>query len=482
MGTYRIFFTLRKAATQVPVCETAEHLNILHLGFDNTDSIQGKCTTHLAFKITNYLLKKNEIKFVDYPLLIRLNPNIPWKTRGNGAVCLRIATKRSEHLIEYIQNLISENSDISNGANPGFVAYEGTVIPTNLRQFSRTALYDVLSLSDAEKIIENESIHCYKWGNGHGVIGALAAVGCLLEGDHTFEAISYRTEENVGTPRSLNEQLVLEMSTVTFPLTFNNIDAEHKRILISPHGPDPVFCGIRGEDPITVLKSLLSLQTSEVLEGCMVFRTNQGTNMHLQNQLVLSQVKPFMAGYVRGTVIKIPSILQGGHVLFEISDIVGDTYPVAVYEPTDLGRIAKQLVIGDVVDIGFGVRKEQKGHSGILNLEYLAILKLNSIFHTQNPYCKMCKKHMKSEGKGKGYQCKECKIRTREKYNVTVKRDIVAGFYLPSSRSHRHLTKPIHRFGRENTYPYVPGIYPFPDPNSFHREGHSNNRIECLLL
>jgi len=89
---------------------------------------------------------------------------------------------------------------------------------------------------------------------------------------------------------------------------------------------------------------------------------------------------------------------------------------------------------------------------------------------------------MKSEGKGKGYQCKECKIRTREKYNVTVKRDIVAGFYLPSSRSHRHLTKPIHRFGRENTYPYVPGIYPFPDPNSFHREGHSNNRIECLLL
>ena len=479
MGTYRISFTLRKAAIQVPACETAEDLNILHLGFDNTDSIQGKCTTHMAFKITDYLLKENEIKFVDFPLLIRLNPNIPWKTRGNGAVCLRIATRGSEHIIDYVKNFISVNSDISNGANPGFVAYEGVTIPTSVRQFSRTALYNVLSLNDAEKIIENECIQCYKSGNGHGSIGALAAIGCLLEGDHTFEAISYRTEENVGTPRWLKEQLVLKMSAVTFPRTFNNIDAVHKRSLITPHGPDPVFCGIRGEDPITVLKSLLSLQTTEILEGYLVFRTNQGTNMHLQNQLVFSQVKPFMAGYVRGTVSKIPYVLQGGHVLFEISDIARDTYPVAVYEPTDLGRIAKQLVIGDIVDIGFGVREEQRDHSRILNLEYLAVLRLNSIVHTQNPLCKVCRKRMKSEGKGKGYQCKECKIKTIEKYNVTVKRDIVAGFYLSSNKSHRHLTKPLHRFGRENSYPYVPGIYPFPNPNLFHRKGHLNGRIEC---
>jgi tRNA(Ile2)-agmatinylcytidine synthase len=29
-------------------------------------------------------------EFIDYPNLIRLNPNAPWKTRGNGAVSLRI--------------------------------------------------------------------------------------------------------------------------------------------------------------------------------------------------------------------------------------------------------------------------------------------------------------------------------------------------------------------------------------------------------
>ena len=45
--------------------------NILHIGFDDTDSTFGRCTTHLAFKVTSYLCKKN-VKFLDYPLLIRL--------------------------------------------------------------------------------------------------------------------------------------------------------------------------------------------------------------------------------------------------------------------------------------------------------------------------------------------------------------------------------------------------------------------------
>ncbi len=459
----------------MPSCETTEDLNILHLGFDNTDSIQGKCTTYLAFKIANYLLENGEVKFVDYPLLIRLNPNIPWKTRGNGAICLRIATKRSEQILDYVKNLISTDSDISNGANPGFVVHEGTTIPASVKQFSRSAFYNVLSLKEAKKIIEKESIQCYECGNGHGIIGALAAVGCLLEGDHTFEAISYRSEENVGTPRVLNEQLVSRMSVDTFPRTFNNFDPEQNRILITPHGPDPVFCGIRGEDAITVVNSLLTIHATEKLEGYMVFRTNQGTNMHLQNQLVFSDVVPFMAGYARGTVSKSPHVLQGGHVLFEMSDVANDTFPVAVYEPTGLGRIAKQLVVGDVIDIGFGVKEEQRYHSRILNVEYLSVLRLNSVVVSHNPMCNACRKRMKSEGRGKGYQCEGCKITTKEKYHVTVKRDIVQGFYLSSGKSHRHLTKPLHRFGRENSRPYVPGIYPCPTANSFCRRGQFNH-------
>ncbi|MEZ0270333.1 MAG: DNA-binding protein, partial [Nitrososphaeraceae archaeon] len=63
---------------------------VVHIGFDDTDSAEGRCTTNLAFKTISKLTSETDSKFIDYPLLVRLNPNIPWKTRGNGAICLRI--------------------------------------------------------------------------------------------------------------------------------------------------------------------------------------------------------------------------------------------------------------------------------------------------------------------------------------------------------------------------------------------------------
>ena len=65
---------------------------ILHIGFDDTDSPKGMCTTFLAYKIIDYL-KNQDLEILDFPRLVRFNPNIPWKTRGNGAVGLKIRTK-----------------------------------------------------------------------------------------------------------------------------------------------------------------------------------------------------------------------------------------------------------------------------------------------------------------------------------------------------------------------------------------------------
>ena len=61
----------------------------IHLGIDDTDSLAGGCTTRVAVDLVRTLTSKGAT-FLDYPNLIRLNPNVPWKTRGNGAVCLRI--------------------------------------------------------------------------------------------------------------------------------------------------------------------------------------------------------------------------------------------------------------------------------------------------------------------------------------------------------------------------------------------------------
>src|SRR5688572_14952347 len=59
--------------------------NVLLLAFDDTDSRDGGCTTHLAFHV---LLAMPELALSGLPRLVRLNPNVPWKTRGNGAVVL----------------------------------------------------------------------------------------------------------------------------------------------------------------------------------------------------------------------------------------------------------------------------------------------------------------------------------------------------------------------------------------------------------
>ena len=80
-----------------------EEKPILNIGIDDTDSPKGMCTTYLAFKIVDYL-KKQKVDFLDYPKLIRFNPNIPWKTRGNGAVSLKIRTTSPQK----IKNSISK--------------------------------------------------------------------------------------------------------------------------------------------------------------------------------------------------------------------------------------------------------------------------------------------------------------------------------------------------------------------------------------
>ncbi|HYU07255.1 MAG TPA: tRNA(Ile2) 2-agmatinylcytidine synthetase, partial [Thermoplasmata archaeon] len=60
---------------------------VLWIGVDDTDSLQGMCTTFLATELVSELTKDRDL--IGYPRLVRLNPNIPWKTRGNGAICLR---------------------------------------------------------------------------------------------------------------------------------------------------------------------------------------------------------------------------------------------------------------------------------------------------------------------------------------------------------------------------------------------------------
>jgi tRNA(Ile2)-agmatinylcytidine synthase len=422
---------------------------LLHIAFDDTDSRMGRCTTHLAFTIVEQL-KKMDAQLVDNPLLIRLNPNIPWKTRGNGAVCLRARVHDPGSVVDYVRQAVENGSAIGSGANPGVAFLRGEV-PVALQQFAFAAMCDVLSRQMAEKIAKSNGIVYSTFGNGQGLVGSLGAMGCLMHNtDYTYELIAYRKQENCGKPRKLDEQKVIGFSEQTYPNTFNNYDKKHGRVLIAPHGPDPVYFGIRGETPEIVTAGMVAIQPEEELEGWMVFRSNQGTNMHLQSELRIATIKAYTAGYLRAKVASNPVAIEGGHVIFSVEQD-GSEMPAAVYEPTGLAAVAAMLERGDSIEIGAGVRKGTTKHPKILNVEYLRVLKVGEAFDTMNPPCSVCGKRLKSEGRGKGYQCDRCKFRDRSATKLLVPRvrNLKPGLYLPTPKAHRHLTKPMQRYGLE---------------------------------
>jgi tRNA(Ile2)-agmatinylcytidine synthase len=424
-------------------------MQTLHVAFDDTDSRAGKCTTHLAFKVAEHL-KKGGAKLLDYPLLIRLNPNIPWKTRGNGAVCLRLRVPDAGKVICYVKQAVEEGSAIGNGANPGVAFLQSDHVPEDLQRFSALAMCDVLSRQIGEKVAKSVGVQHFTFGNGQGLVGSLGAMGCLLHEDHTFELIAYRKLENCGRPRILDKERVIKFSVDTYPNTFNNYDMSHDRVLVAPHGPDPVFFGVRGESPEIVASALSALLPEEELDGWTIFRSNQGTNMHLQSEIRIAQVKAYTAGHLKCKVSSGPCAIQGGHVIFTVEQD-GAEMPVALYEPTGLANIAMKLIPGDVIEIGVGVRKGTTQHPKILNVEYLSILELAPLYEVMNPVCKVCGKRMKSEGRNKGYQCDRCKHRDPnvKKIFVLKERGIATGLYIPTPKAHRHLTKPLQRYGIE---------------------------------
>jgi tRNA(Ile2)-agmatinylcytidine synthase len=421
---------------------------ILHIGFDDTDSTKGMCTTFLAYKIVEYL-KREKVKFLDYPYLIRFNPNIPWKTRGNGAVALKISTRKPDLIKKNIIRFITKHSAIEDGANPGLVFYENKEIPQHFSEFGKIALCNIINRKKAREFASQNNLETFYIGNGQGLVGAIGAIGYDFR-DFTFELISYRHEYNFGKKRLIFKDSVKTMQKATFPQTYNNFDESKDRVLIAPHGPDPVFFGVRGEDVDSVIKGASLVNSKEKFHGYMIFRSNQGTGDHLLNELDAKNLKPFSSGTLTGQVLEKPKIVRGGHVIFSIDT---DTIKTncAVYKPTGLTSIASKLIIGDLVKLGGGVRKASKNHERILNIEFFEILKLEKNLISTNPICTKCKKHMKSRGLGQGYECKKCVQISQNKILKEIPRELTEQLYLPIPSAHRHLTRPLQRMKRFNT-------------------------------
>lgn len=424
----------------------------LHIGIDDTDSTRGGCTTYIAARLVEKFSKMG-IQFVDYPNIIRLNPNIPYKTRGNAAVALRLNVMKEDCdlLQEIVLQEIEENSHIEKaGTDPAVVLLRGK--PTGkIKRLSHKALWDVVPADEALTALRHSDAIAVAYGTRLGLVGALAAVGQTLDGDHTFELVAYRSKENLGTPRRVVENSVKRMDRLTAPRTFNNYDFENRRMLITPHGPDPVLLGVRGESPKIVLKAFRMLTIREPVERWVIFRTNHGTDAHLNGPYLKEQVKPHRPAVLTGIVASKPERIAGGHVFFTLRYKNG-AVRCAAFEPTGEFREAvARLLPGDKVTVLGGVRKPDAHLPVTINLEKMRIHHLTNELSVENPRCPRCEKHMKSAGKGQGFRCERCSLRAPNAHKQVVRkpRNLHTGLYIPDRKAHRHLTKPLPRYGLE---------------------------------
>ena len=427
--------------------------SVMHIGLDDTDSIKGGCTTYIAAvlieKIANF-----SVQFLDYPALIRLNPNVPWKTRGNGALCLRFRypTQLTGDIKEIVLNIWEQHSHVNTkGTNPGIVFYQQASVPQELTFFSRQAQTRTVTLQDAVKIVRKIGAEALGYNNCRGIIGALAAIGETLTSDYTYELIAYRTVANWGTKRLVDKESVFNMDKLLQPKVFNNIDHEKKRVLITPHGPDPILFGLRGETADIVQQAFGLVKSLEPVERWVIFRSNQGTDAHLRAVDSIDKLERYSSVILKGVVSKNPKIVPVRHVIFSIQTTFGEI-ACAAYEPTgDLRKIAQQLVTGDCIEVMGAIHKTTKNRPLTINLEKIRLLTLYQTSVKQNPICPNCKKRLKSMGKHQGLRCEKCgeKFRNITRQETPVPRALQIGLYVTSTRSQRHLTKPLRRLGQE---------------------------------
>lgn len=411
------------------------------IGLDDTDSKESMCTTYLAAVLIDKLKKYGRIN--DYPLLIRLNPNIIYKTRGNAAMAIPLDLARGEDANAVKELVIGtvRNMAVFSGenTNPGVVFIEeiSEKMKAELAVFSVRAVRDVLEIKEAVEMLGRHGISHKGFKNGRGLIGALAASGFALCGlpDFTYELIAYREKERWGTLREINEESVYAADVATRPDTWDTVDYENKRVVFAPHSPDPILFGIRGNSENAVRRAF-SMIKSEPVERYVVYKTNQNTDMHLIPARI-SEVLDNRSYILKGKVKSSPKIIPGGHVIFELKDN-GAVIDCAAFEPTKgLRRIIRELRPLDDVTV-FGSVKDKT-----LNLEKININDLNT-HQLRNPFC--CGKRMKSAGKGQGYRCWKCGSTEKEQVLETLERNISQGFYEAPPSARRHLSKPLIRY------------------------------------
>ncbi|NLV05124.1 DUF1743 domain-containing protein [Haloarcula rubripromontorii] len=409
------------------------------VGLDDTDSRErGMCTTYAAATLAESI--RNAGGTVERLLLVRLNPAVEHKTRGNAALAVHtdLDADAALNLVEDVLDM-AETDDPR--TNPGAIVADCDPedVPPQVATFAREAIQSIQDPMDATTLADVVGFARCQRGNGRGLVGALAAVGAWAElSDWTYEHIAYRERERWGTERTVDPESVRAAAEEHYPNVWDTVDRASGYPVCVPRTPCPILYGIRGDDP-DACRAAADAIDSESIARRATFVTNQGTDVHLQDAAV-DAVTADSASRVTGDVVETPETRAGGHVFLTLEGD-GATIDCAAFEPTKGFRDrVRSLRVGDRITACGEVT------DGTLKLEKFAV---RTLVRTESvtPDCPDCGRSMKSAGRDQGYRCRDCGTSADGKTEQSIERGLDCGWYEVPPVARRHIAKPLVRGG-----------------------------------
>ncbi|WP_254272669.1 tRNA(Ile)(2)-agmatinylcytidine synthase [Haloarcula marina] len=409
------------------------------VGLDDTDSREtGMCTTYAAARLAERI--RDAGGAVERLLLVRLNPAVEHKTRGNAALAVHTDLD-ADRVLDLTRETMALAQTDDPETNPGAVVADCAPenVPPQVADFALAAVRSIQDRVTATTLSDFAGFARLERGNGRGLVGALAAVGAWAALDEwTYEHIAYREQSRWGTDREVTPESVRAAADAHYPTVWDTVDCDSGYPVCVPRTPCPILYGIRGDDP-EACRTVADAIESEPVAASATFHTNQGTDVHLQDA-ALGSVSEDSAYRVTGAVVDAPETREGGHVFLAVGD--GETtLRCAAFEPTKRFRDrVRALRVGDRLTVCGEVS------DGTLKLEKFAVRDLRTTERV-TPTCPDCDRSMSSAGRNQGYRCRDCGTSADGKVERRVDRELERGWYEVPPVARRHIAKPLVRGG-----------------------------------
>lgn len=398
---------------------------MLWLGLDDTDAPTGGCTTWAMTEVVR-IARAHGLAPIGAPRLVRLNPNVPWRTRGNAALGGRFGygAGRAMQVGEIDGRPVwayARGRAPGSAARRAFVAdvwarlraiapgVRGTdpalvVAPRPLpADLYWAAVRRTVPVGATRARLGRLGVERHCRGARRGLIGAAAAIAWPAKWS-SWELIAYRDPARWGSPRDVDAASV-RAAQRREPSLFLCSDPRTRRLLVTPHTPCPILFGLRGRTARGPLAARRTVR-AEPVDRWLLFRTNQGSGDHLVRRS-FGTLRRYDSGIVAGDVVGTPRALRGGHIAVEVVDDEGTTSRCIAFEPTKtLPRVVAALRPGDRVTV-WGSR----GVRPALRLEGLRVDRLTPRLHRARPRCAPGHRAVRSLGRGRGYRCPTCRRR-----------------------------------------------------------------------